>query len=320
MAHVAADRLDLVRYGARGTTVGIEDLLRRVPEVAGIARVEAESFFEETPRRYLGPAEWPGLARHCTGRLAGDPGLAGIVVTHGSAFLEETAYFLTLTVKSDRPVVLTASQRPLESLGSDAEANLLDAIRVAAAPQARGRGVLVVMNGGIHAAREATKASTFRLEAFPPGELGFLGYADADGQVVFYRSVERRHTTATEFDPAGLDVLPRVEILAVHAGADGALVEPALEHGAAGLVIAAAGAGSMPPAFLEAAARAAQRGVPVVVSSRVGHGRVIERGWMGALGLVCADNLTPQKARVLLALGLTRTRDRQALQRMFDVY
>ena len=320
MAHVAADRLDFVLYSARGTTIGIDEMLLRVPEVARVARVEAEQFFQESARNYLGPAEWPRLARRCTELLEGDPDLAGIAITHGSAFVEETAYFLNLTVKSARPVVLTASQRPQESLSSDADANLVDAIRVAAAPGSRGRGALIVMNNEIHAAREATKSNTFRLETFHPKELGFLGYADSDGEVIYYRAVERRHTTGTEFNAAGLDELPHVDVLSVHAGADGGLVAPAVEHGAAGLVIAAAGAGSMPPAFVEAAAAAVARGVPVVVASRGGNGRVVERGWMRRQGLVCADNLTPQKARVLLMLGLTRTRDREALQRMYDVY
>jgi len=215
-----------------------------------------------------------------------------------------------------------AQQRPDRGRrgATDADVNLLDAIRVAAAPQSCGRGALIVMNNEVHAAREATKSSTFRLETFHPKELGFLGYADSDGEVVFYRAIERRHTTQTEFDADGLGELPRVEILDVYAGADGALVMPAVERGATGLVIAGAGAGSMPPPFLEATVRAVARGVAVVVSSRTGNGRVIERGWMERQGLVLADNLTPQKARVLLMLGLTRSTERRALQRMYETY
>ncbi|MBI4507183.1 MAG: asparaginase, partial [Chloroflexi bacterium] len=230
IAHVTADRLDFVFYSELGSTIGIEETLDRVPEVRRIARVEAEQFFRESARNYLGPHEWPRLARRCTELLEGDPELAGIAVTHGSAFMEETAYFLNLTVKSAKPVALTASQRPLSSISTDADVNLVDAIRVAAAPQARGRGVLVVMNNEIHAAREATKGTTFRVEAFHPKELGFLGYADSDGEVVFYRGVERRHTTQTEFDASEIGELPRVDILYVYAGADGALVEPAVQH------------------------------------------------------------------------------------------
>lgn len=319
MAHVAADRLDFVRYAEHGATIDIDETLRRLPEVERVARVAAEQFFRETPRGYLGPAEWPALARRCT-ELLGDPEIAGIAITHGSAFVEETAYFLGLTVKSVKPIVLTASQRPLGSLSTDADVNLLDAVRVAAAAQSRGRGALIVMNNEIHAAREATKSSTFRLDAFHPKDLGFLGYADSDGEVVFYRTVERRHTTETEFDADGLGELPRVDILDVYAGADGALVTAAVKGGATGLVVAGAGAGSMPPSFLEAAVRAGARGVPVVVSSRTGNGRVLERGWMERQGLVLADNLTPQKARVLLMLGLTRTTELRRLQRMYETY
>lgn len=320
IAHVAQDRLDFVFYSAHGSTIGIEEALGRIPEIERVARVEAEQFFRESVRGYLGPGEWPRLARRCNELLATDAELAGIAITHGSAFVEETAYFLNLTVKSAKPVVLTASQRPLSSLSSDAEINLLDAIRVAAAPQARGRGVLVVLNNEIHAAREATKSNTFRVDTFHPKELGFLGYADADGEVVFYRSVERRHTTQTEFGVSGVDELPRVDILYVYAGVDGALVDAAVEHGASGLVVAGSGAGSMPPAILEAALRAARHGVPVVVSTRAGNGRVVERGWSSGREFVVADNLTPQKARVLLMLALLTTRDRERIQQMFWTY
>ena len=136
--------------------------------------------------------------------------LAGVVVTHGTATLEETAYFLHLTVKSKRPVVLTGAMRPPTAVGTDADLNLLDAIRLAACPEATGRGVLTVLNNEIQSARDVTKTSTLRVETFSSRELGYLGYVDSDGTPVFYRDVTRRHTLATPFDVTGRQTLPRV--------------------------------------------------------------------------------------------------------------
>ena len=223
----------------------------------------------------IGPREWLMLAQRANRLMGEDPGLSGIVVTHGTATLEETAYFLHLTVKSSRPVVVTGAMRPPTSLGTDADLNLLDAIRVAACPEAQGKGVLTVLNNEIHSARDVSKANTFRVETFRPNELGFLGYADSDGQVVFYRSPTRSHTTSTPFDVATLDTLPRVDIVYAYGGADGLLVDAAREHRPGGLVLAGFGGGTFPPAFQEAGARAVEDGIPVVLASRATAGRVV---------------------------------------------
>ena len=249
-----------------------------------------------------------------------NPELAGIAMTHGSALVEETAYFLNLTVKSERPVVLTAALRPSSGLSTDGDVNLLDAIRVAASPEARGKGTLTVLNSEIQAARDVTKSNTYRLEAFHPRELGYLGYADSDGQVVFYRAPTRRHTLRSEFDVSSVERLPRVDIVYVYGGADGAMVEAMVERGVDGLVMATMGGGAMPPAMRQAVAEAVRRGVAVVLSSRVGNGRVVPTEGKRREGVVVGDNLTPQKARILLMLGLTVTRDQGRLQEMFDTY
>jgi L-asparaginase len=242
------------------------------------------------------------------------------VVTHGTATLEETAYFLHLTVKSERPVVVTGAMRPPSALGTDADLNLLDAIRLAASPQAAGRGVLTVLNNEIHSGRDVTKASAFRVETFSSRELGFLGYVDSDGQVLFYREVTRAHTTAAPFAVEGRQSLPRVDIVYAYAGADGVLVDAAREHGAEGLVLVGFGGGSHPAAFIEAGKRAVQAGIPVVLATRATAGRVILTPQKAAAGFIVCDDLLPQKARILLMLALGVARGRDAIQELFYRY
>jgi hypothetical protein len=170
-----------------------------------------------------------------TGRLA-DPDIAGIIFTHGTNTIEETAYFMNLTVRSDKPVVIVGAQRPFSTLSSDGPLNLLNAIRVAADPASRGKGTLVVLNDEINAARDVTKTNTYRLETFQSRELGILGYADPD-KIVFYRAPTRRHTTQSQFDLTQTGELPKVSILYGYAGDDGDLAKAAVAAGAKGLVI-----------------------------------------------------------------------------------
>jgi L-asparaginase len=321
ISYAGRHRLDMVGYAEHGHQVTIREMLARIPEVQSIAQVETEQLYEEDyVRLAVGSVEWPNIARRCNELFQRDSGLSGVAITHGSAVMEETAYFLNLTVRSDRPVVVTASQRPSTAMSTDGDINLLDAIRVAGAQQSRGKGVLTVLNNEIHASREVTKGNTFRLETFHPKELGFLGYCDSDGQVVFYRSPTRRHTRESEFDVSSIDQLPRVEIVYVYGGADGLVVEALMDRGIAGLVIATMGSGAMPPAMQKAVAKAVEGGMVVVLSSRAGNGRVILTPGIRQRGLVVADNLTAQKARILLMLGLTVTREQGRLQEMFYTY
>ena len=244
----------------------------------------------------------------------------GIVITHGTATLEETAYFLNLTAKVEIPIVVVGSQRPFSGLSSDARMNLVGAVRVAGASEARGLGVLVVLNDEIQAAREVTKASTLRLETFRSHDLGMLGYADPDGRVAIYRRPARRHAPATEFDPRAATDLPRVDIAYSYAGADGAAIDAFVAAGARAIVSASMAPAVTTAAEFDALMAARRRGVLVVMSTRAGSGRVLPRTMFRERGLVAADTLNPQKARVLAMLALTVTGDVAEVQRMFDEY
>jgi L-asparaginase len=311
------DRLDLLRYmevlSGRPRLTG-QQLLEAVPEIARVAQVAVDP---GNPFEMATPENLRLLARHIEAALQ-QPDVDGIVFVQGTNSIEETAYFLNLTVHSDKPVVVTGAQRPFTALSSDGALNLLNAIRVAGAPEARGKGALVVTNDEINAARDVTKTHTYRLQTFRSRDLGVLGYADPD-RIVFYRTPTRRHTTASEFDLSAVEKLPIVDVLYVHAAARPELARAAIDLGAEGLVIAGAGAGST-GALREALAAIARDGIIVVRSARVGEGRVVHDDNWQEPGMVAADNLNPQKAALLLALALTRTRDPDEVQRMFDEY
>ena len=267
----------------------------------------------------IGPAEWLELAAIIHRLAAERPQIAGFVITHGTATLEETAYFLHLTLKTDKTVVLVGAQRPASALGSDAGMNLLGAVRTALAPSARGLGVLTVLNDEIQSAREVTKTSTYRLQTFRSPDFGALGHIDGDG-VHIYRRPSRRHAPDTEFEVAGLAGLPRVDIAYSYAGSDGAVVDALVAAGARGIVSAGLAPGIPTPLERAALERARDGGVAIVQSSRAGSGRVALRRYLEEAGMIAADNLNPQKARILLMLGLTRTQDVAGLRRLFDTY
>jgi L-asparaginase len=229
------------------------------------------------------------------------------------------ALHLNLSVQVNLTVVVVGAQRPAIGLSSDAGMNLVGALRVAAAPEARGLGVLVVLNDEIQSAREATKTSTLRLETFRSADLGMLGYADPDGRVAIYRRPARRHAPSTEFDVRGWQDLPRIDI-ASYAGADRTAIDAFVAAGARGIVSASLAPGVTTSVENEALLEARRRGVLVVLSSRAGSGRVLPRTVLRDRGFVVADNLLPQKARILAMLALTRTDDPVEAQRMFDEY
>ena len=318
IASVGGDGLELVRYIDRKRMLPIDELLARTPELAQVADVTPIAY-DVLQSNGIGPRDWLALASRIHGLVAERPGLAGIVVTHGTATLEETAYFLNLALKVDVPVVLVGAQRPATAVSGDGPLNLVNGVRTAGSSDARGMGVMIVLNDEIQAAREGTKTSTLRLQTFRSPDFGAIGHADADG-VMFYRAPLRRRAPDTEFDVSGLDALPRVDVVHAYAGADSALVRACVEAGAQGIVAAGFAPGLVPPAQLEALNEASHAGVAVAHCSRVGSGRIPALGESHASGSVTTDNLTPQKARILLMLGLTRTRDRGELQRMFDTY
>jgi L-asparaginase len=260
------------------------------------------------------------LARRINELLA-TPQIDGIVVTHGTDTMEETAFFLNLVVKSDKPVVLVGSMRPSTAVSADGPLNLYDAVAVAADPNAKGLGVLVVMNDWIHGAHSLTKTSTTAVQTFMSPLRGLVGVSTY-GKNDYYNKPEWKHTTASEFSVANVTKLPRVDIIFACADMSPDLIDSAVANGAAGIVIAGVGNGNMNKASLEAAARAAKKGVVIVRSSRVVTGAVGRNVEVNddEMGFVASDELNPQKARILLALALLKPRSTAEIQQLFQSY
>jgi len=311
---IGPHRLDYTLYPDHGKKLTVAQMLERIPEARELAELSGEDVLQ-VGSPSIGPKEWLQLAERIHSLTAD-----GIVITHGTATLEETAYFLHLTVKTDRPVVVTGAMRPPSAVGTDADLNLLDAIRLAAYPDAAGRGVLTVLTSEIQSARDVTKSNAFRVDTFDSRDFGVLGYVDSDARVLFYRDVMRAHTTATQFDVRGRKDVPRVDMVYSYAGGDGALVDALIERRPDGIVLVGFGGGSYPAAFREAGERAVKAGIPVVLATRSWNGRVVATPRMQSQGFIVCDDLMPQKARILLMLALTVTREPKALQEMFYKY
>jgi L-asparaginase len=313
------------REGGRLTA---DELVKLMPNVGRYARPEFEQFANVASSQ-LTLDQWLDLAKRINRRFADDAGLAGVVVTGGTDTLEELAYFLDLTVRSDKPVVIVGSMRNPSTLGYEGAANLLEGFRVAADPSARGRGVMVVLNDEINAAREVTKTDALRLHTFQTRGYGLLGVVDSD-RVVFYRRVEKRHTARSEFDVSTITALPRVDVILTYQGAPGDLIKAAADQGAKGIVIATAGAGATSGTQGEGISYALGKGVFVVRTARAGSGRIAGRPRLvnpSASGApnprdfsIAGEDLAPLKARILLMLALTRTQDPAEVQRMFLEY
>lgn len=318
IASVGKGPLDILDYGANNTMLHVDEIIARFPEVHEVADILPVRY-EALPSTRVFFPEWRDLVERIETLAAAQPDLAGMVVSHGTATLEETAYFLNLTLHVDLPVVLVGSQRPASALSTDAGMNLVNAVRTAAAPQSRGLGVLVLLNDEIHAAREVTKTSTYRLQTFRSPDFGVLGHADGDA-IAYYRQPVRRRTPDTEFAIRALDALPRVDIAYAYTGSDGTAVRAFLEAGAQGIVSAGfapgfAGFGDVTPLR-----EAVEHGIIVVQSTRAGSGRTFQSTRLNEYGFLIADNLNPQKARLLLALALTVTREPTEVARIFAEY
>jgi L-asparaginase len=305
------------RSGGRLTA---EELVELMPDIQRYVRPEFEQF-SNVASGALTLKQWIQLADRINLLFTDDADLAGIVVTSGTDTLEETAYFLHLTIHSDRPVVVVGSMRTPSALGYEGAANLLEGYRVAAEPASRGRGVLVVLNDEINSARDVTKTDAHRLQTFRSGDYGVLGVVDTD-RVVYYRDVVKRHTKRSEFDVSGLDDLPRVDVVMTYQGASGDVVKAVVDLGAKGVVVAAAGAGAVSGTQQEGIDYAVQKGVFVVTATRTGSGRVGSRTRVGAGPRlqIQGEDLEPVKARILLMLALTKTKDGAEIQRMFTEY
>ena len=316
IASVGEHSLDIIEY--QKDIYDAERLLREIPEASAVAELLVVSQ-DTIGSDAIGPVEWLELHRNIEATARTNPDVRGFVVTHGTATLEETAYFLSLTLKVDRPVVVVGAQRPITGISTDGPINLLSAIRLAASEAAKGLGVLVVLNDEIHAARAVTKGSGFRLNAFQTPDFGVLGHTDMD-EIFIYRRPTRCHTVTSEFDLRGVETLPRVDIVSSYAGADGVLVDALVEAGVQGLVVASLAPGLAPPLQTAALREAVRCGVVVAYSCRAGAGRVLKFYKHQAEGSIVADNLSPQKARVLMMLALTRTSVSAEIQRMFGEY
>jgi L-asparaginase len=315
------------REGGRLTA---DDLAKSMPGVDRVARLTHEQFANVASSQ-LTLAQWLGLSQRVNELFATDEALAGIVVTSGTDTLEETAFFLHLTVRDVRPVVVVGSMRNPSTLGYEGAANLLQGVRVAAEPAARGKGALVVLNDEINSARDVTKTDALRLQTFRSREYGQLGVVDSD-RVIFFRQPLQRHTTLSEFNVATVKELPRVDVIMTYQGAPGDLIKAAVDAGARGVVIASAGAGATSGTQNEGLEYAAERGVFVAISTRTASGRIAPpRIPAGNTQLtpaqqrrrqftVSAEDHAPLKARILLMLALTATQERDAIQRMFSEY
>jgi L-asparaginase len=316
---VGKDRLDLAWYIEAGKRLKDGEILEMLPELKQIAEV-TEVPFRRLPSHALVDKDWLDLVRTIH-RIFDEDKADGIVITHGTNTIEETAYFLNLVLKTDKPVVVVGSMRPSSAISADGYLNLVNAIKVAADQNSQGRGCLLVMNDTIFNGRDVTKNATYRVEAFQSRDLGPLGYADGDGKIVYYHQPARKHTVETEFDVRDLESLPRVDIVVSYVGADGAMIEAAAKAGAKGIVSAGTGAGRPTPAEDAAFDKCfKEAGMLMCLSSRVASGRVVRSPGLTKRGFVASDNLQPWKARLLLSLALTKTTNADEIQRMFDTY
>ena len=327
VSFLGAQELPIVRVISTGGTIASRPgddqltgnaLVEAVPQLVGVARVEVEEF-SRLGSSAMTPNHWLLLARRINELLDAEPNISGVVVTHGTDTMEETAYFLHLTIKHVRPVVLTGSMRSATAISTDGPANLLAAVRVAADTKAAGRGVLVVLNDEIHSARDVRKTDNNRMDTFVSAEWGALGVVDSDG-VTFRRSSETLHTVHALPSLAGVETLPVVPIVADFAGNDAAVLRSWAEREVAGVVVQAFGGGRASPEMRRAITEIASEGTPVVLASRVAEGRVIGSEQQAEAGIVAAGDLPPHRARVLLMLALLQSRDAKEIQAIFDTH
>ncbi len=314
---IAASAADATQVHDYRVSEPVEAILDAVPQVRALARLHCEQICN-VDSHDIDNALLLKIARRVEAMLA-RPDIDGVVLTHGTDTLEETAYFLNLVLKSTKPVVLVGAMRPASALSADGPLNLLNAIRLAACAEAAGKGVLVMMNDRIGAARLVSKTHTTAVEAFGSAEHGHLGVI-AGGKVNFFTAPSHGHTLATPFGLSALEALPVVDILYDHQGSRPDLYRAAIEAGARGLVLAATGNGGLSPAACAGAELARRHGVPLVRASRVAQGVVTPMAEDQRLGTIAANALNPPKARVLLMLALGLTRDVEQIRRWFELY
>lgn len=304
--------------GYQAGTLGVELLLSAVPEIQKIVDISGEQI-SEIDSCNMTEEIWFKLANKLNALLADDE-ITGVVITHGTDTMEETAYFLNLVLNSNKPVVLVGAMRPATAISADGPLNLLNAVKIAIHPDSIGQGVLVTMNDEIHSARDVTKTNTFMVNTFKATELGILGYV-INGEVKYYRATTRKHTTNVDLPLEHITALPQVEIIYAHANQNRILIDAAVKSGAKGIIYAGMGNGSIHCNAEAALIDAAKQGVIVVRSSRAGNGVVVTTNpFWDENNFVKSDTLNPQKARILLALALTQTNKPEEIQQMFNEY
>jgi L-asparaginase len=306
-------------YGYTSGQFKVDDLIAAAPGLDKIAKLSGEQV-ANIGSQDMNDAVWLKLANRANELLA-DPEVDGIVITHGTDTMEETAYFLDLVIKSDKPVVLVGSMRPATATSADGPANLYNGVAVAASPDAKGRGVMVVMNDEIHYGRNVVKTNTTNLETFDSPMRGMAGTVNA-GSIDWFGKLDKRHGADSEFDIKNTKTLPKVAIIYAHSNMDATLIKAAIDAGAKGIVIAGVGDGNMSKAALEALAQASKKGILVVRSTRLHTGIVMRNAEVDddKMGFVASGELNPGKSRVLTALALTKTKDPERAQQMFKEY
>jgi L-asparaginase len=305
--------------GYTSGAVNIDTMIAGVPGITDLANIKGEQISNVGSQDMTFDIMLK-LAKRIN-ELAQSPGVDGFVITHGTDTMEDTAFFLNLTVKTDKPVVMVGSMRPSTAVSADGPLNLYNAVGVAADPKAAGRGVLVVMNDWIQGAHSLTKTSTTAVQTFMSPLRGLVGTANY-GKNDYYTSPGWKHTTQSEFDVTGVTTLPRVDIIYASADMSPDLIDCAAANGAKGVVIAGVGNGNMNKASVTAAANAVKKGVVVVRSSRVVTGSVGRNVELNddQLGFIASDELNPQKARILLTLALLKQRTPEQIQQLFYTY
>src|SRR6186713_2876061 len=305
--------------GYTSGAVTIDAMIKAVPGITDLATIKGEQV-SNVGSQDMSFEIMLKLANRIN-ELTRSNDIDGIVITHGTDTLEETAFFLNLTVKTDKPVVMVGSMRPSTAVSADGPLNLYNAVGVAADPAAKGRGVLVLMNDWIHGAHSLTKTSTTAVQTFMSPLRGLAGVASY-GKNDFYGAPVWKHTTASEFDVSSVNVLPRVDIIYGYLDMPADAIDSAVRSGAKGIVIAGVGNGNMNKASVDAAARAARNGVIVVRSSRVATGTVGRNVELDddKLNFIASDELNPQKARILLALALLTKKTPAEIQKLFYTY
>ena len=304
--------------GYKAGAIGIQVLIDAVPQMKEYANVSGEQVCKISSNNMTDEI-WLQIGKRVNELLA-DKNVDGVVITHGTDTLEETAFFLNLVVKSDKPVVIVGAMRPATAISADGPVNLLNAVRLAASKEAIEKGVLIAMNDEINGARDATKTNTTHVSTFKAPELGYLGYIN-NGKPYFYRESTRKHTNQSEFDINNLKELPVVEIVYGRAGENRVIVDAIAASGAKGIIYAGTGNGSIHNAAEAGLIEAQKKGLVIVRTSRTGNGTVINSlpKWDDEHFLK-GDSLSPHKARILLSLALTKTNDLNEIQRMFNEY